>query len=84
MRVLTPGGSFYATFPQECRNASNFESELAQPRGRNGTTTYSDREPYHYSFAMLAALAGVVGGRAARVEDTSHPRGEAVMMITRA
>ena len=52
-------------------------------RSRDGVTTYSDREPYHYSFEMLAALAGVVGGRAARVEDASHPRGEAVMVIER-
>ena len=78
VRVLTPGGRFYATFPQS-PDASNFDP-VAQP-GR--VTTYSDREPYHYSFEMLAALAGVVGGRAARVEEASHPRGEAVMMIER-
>ena len=79
VRVLAPGGRFYATFPQS-PDATSF-NPVAQP-GR--VTTYSDREPYHYSFEMLAALAGVVGGRAARVEDASHPRGEAVMMIERA
>ena len=29
----------------------------------DGTTTYSDREPYHYRFEMLASLAAVVGAQ---------------------
>ena len=49
----------------------------------DGSTTYSDRDPFHYSFAMLSALAEAVGGRAERLDDGSHPRGEAVMVITR-
>ena len=49
----------------------------------DGSTTYSDREPFHYSFAMLAAMVEAVGGRAERLEDRSHPRGETIMLITR-
>jgi hypothetical protein len=32
---------------------------------------------------MLASLADVVGARAERLDDRSHPRGEAVMVLTR-
>jgi SAM-dependent methyltransferase len=79
VRALAPGGRFYATWP-DSPSASSFEPIV----WANGTTTYSDREPFHYSFSMLAALADVVGAHAERVDDTTHPRGEAVMVITRA
>jgi ABC-type polysaccharide/polyol phosphate transport system ATPase subunit/SAM-dependent methyltransferase len=79
VRALAPDGRFYATWPDNT-NPSDFG-----PISRGaGATTYSDREPFHYSFDMLAALAEVVGARAERVDETSHPRGEAVMVITKA
>jgi ABC-type polysaccharide/polyol phosphate transport system ATPase subunit/SAM-dependent methyltransferase len=84
VRTLAPGGRFFATWPDTADavagSAASFEP-IVRP---DGMTTYSDREPFHYSFAMLAALVEVVGGRAERVDDTTHPRGEAVMVITRA
>ena len=43
----------------------------------------ADREPYHYSFDMLARLAELAGGRAEHLSDRSHPRGESLMVITR-
>jgi SAM-dependent methyltransferase len=76
---LAPNGRFFATFAEAPANAS-FE-EVVQP---GGITTYPDREPYHYSFAMLAALAEVVGARAERLDDTSHPRGDSIVVFTRA
>ena len=79
VRVLTPGGRFYATWLESPEGDGFAPAALA-----DGTMTYSDREPYHYSFAMLAALAEVVGGRAERVDGAAHPRGESVMVITRA
>ena len=33
---------------------------VSSTRSARAPTTYSDREPFHYSFAMLAALAEVV------------------------
>jgi ABC-type polysaccharide/polyol phosphate transport system ATPase subunit/SAM-dependent methyltransferase len=42
-----------------------------------------DREPYAYSFDLLARIAETAGGRAERVQDSSHPRGESLMVITR-
>ena len=41
----------------------------------------SDREPYHYSFEMLARLAELAGGSVERVDDRSHPRGESILAI---
>jgi len=79
VRKLAPGGRFYATWPDSPAQAS-FDA-IVRP---DGTTTYSDREPFHYSFEMLAALAEVVGARAERLDDPSHPRGESVMAIRKA
>jgi len=75
---LAPGGRFYATWPD---NPDPFRFKpMVRP---DGTTTYSDREPFHYSFPILAALAEAVGARAEPLDDRSHPRDEAVMVITR-
>ena len=41
------------------------------------------REPYEYSFDMLARIAELTGGRAERVVGASHPRGESLMVIHR-
>jgi ABC-type polysaccharide/polyol phosphate transport system ATPase subunit len=49
----------------------------------DGALPPPDREPYQYSFDMLARLAELAGGRAERLADTSHPRGEALMVITK-
>jgi ABC-type polysaccharide/polyol phosphate transport system ATPase subunit len=76
---LAPNGAFYATWPDN-PDPTRFEP-IVQP---NGSTTYSDRDPFHYSFAVLAAIVEAVGGRAERLDDRSHPRGEAVMRITTA
>ena len=78
VKKLAPDGRFYATWldnPDPLRFGA-----LVRP---DGSTSYSDRDPFHYSFAMLSALAEAVGGRAERLGDSSHPRGEAVMVITR-
>jgi SAM-dependent methyltransferase len=79
VRKLKPGGRYFATYAPN-PDASNFEPIA---RG-DGTTTYSDREPYHYSFEMLASLASVIGARAEPLDDPSHPRGESLIVITRA
>ena len=78
VRKLKPGGRFFATWTPNPDPA-----DFAPIEHDDGTTTYSDREPYHYSFEMLAALAKIVGARAEPLDDRSHPRGESVMVITR-
>lgn len=79
VRRLAPGGRFIFTWPDN-PDAASFEP-IRQP---DGTRTYPDRDPYHYSFDMLERVCDALGARAERMDDTSHPRGEAVMVITRA
>jgi len=78
VRKLAANGRFYATWPDN-PDPRHFEA-MVHP---DGSTTYGDREPFHYSFTVLAALVEAVGGRAEGMSDRSHPGGEAVMVITR-
>lgn len=78
VKALGPDGRFFATWPDN-PDPMRFDP-IVRP---DGVTTYSDRDPFHYSFAMLSALAAAVGARAELLDDRSHPRGEAIMVITR-
>jgi hypothetical protein len=78
VKRLTPDGRFYATWVD-----NPDPQRFGKIEGANGVTTYSDREPFHYSFDIIAGIVEAVGGRAERIDDTSHPRGESVMLITR-
>jgi ABC-type polysaccharide/polyol phosphate transport system ATPase subunit len=75
---LAPGGRFYVSWPEVAGLAAF--SPAAWP---DGSVTMPDREPYHYSFDMLARIAELAGGRAEYLSDRSHPRGESLMVITR-
>ena len=77
LRTLAPHGRFFVTWPEP--GADPFAAHV-QP---DGASTASDREPYHYPFELLAEIARVAGGRAERLADTSHPRGESIMVIIR-
>lgn len=78
VQKLAPRGRFYVTWPDVP------QAEVFVRRDHpDGTTTFGDREPYHYSFEMLARIAELVGGRAERVEGVGHPRCESAMVITR-
>ena len=79
VRKLAPGGRFYITWAEN-PDAASFDP-LTQS---DGTRTFADREPFHYSFATLAAIAHTVGAKAERQADTSHPRRESLMVLTRA
>ena len=78
VKKLTPDGRFYATWIDN-PDPLQFGAVVHD----DGTKSYSDRDPFHYSFAMLSGLVDAVGGRAERLDDCTHPRGEAVMVITR-
>jgi ABC-type polysaccharide/polyol phosphate transport system ATPase subunit len=78
IRQLAPGGRFFATWADN-PDPRNFDP-IARP---DGSKTFSDREPFHYSFDLLAGIVEAVGGRAERLADDSHPRGESIMVITR-
>jgi ABC-type polysaccharide/polyol phosphate transport system ATPase subunit/SAM-dependent methyltransferase len=78
VKKLGPGGRFFLTWPD------NPDPQAFDPRMQpDGTRTFSDREPFHYSFPMLAAIAESIGARAERIDDTSHPRGEQILVIRR-
>jgi ABC-type polysaccharide/polyol phosphate transport system ATPase subunit/SAM-dependent methyltransferase len=81
MQKLAPDGRLYATW------FDNPHPSAFGPIDRGGFLTYSDAEPYHYSFEMLARVCEAIGARAERLgPDASngpHPRGESVMLITR-
>ncbi|CAN5634270.1 hypothetical protein BH23ACI1_BH23ACI1_25010 [soil metagenome] len=76
VRHLAPGGRFILTWPDNPDPVS-FDP-VRQP---DGTLTYPDREPYHYSFDMLARVCEALGAAAERLDDASHPRREAVMVM---
>ena len=79
VRKLAPGGRFYITWAEN-PDAASFDP-ITQT---DGTRTFADREPFHYSFATLAAIAHTVGAKAERLADTSHPRGESLLVLRRA
>jgi ABC-type polysaccharide/polyol phosphate transport system ATPase subunit/SAM-dependent methyltransferase len=78
VRKLKPSGRFYATW-FENPDAASFEP-IVQP---NGVTTYPDHEPYHYPFQLIAQACEAVGARVERIGDSTHPRGESVLVISR-
>jgi ABC-type polysaccharide/polyol phosphate transport system ATPase subunit len=75
---LAPNGRFYATWFEQ-PDAHDFEAMTHE----GGLVTYADAEPYHYTFAVLANLCEALGLHAERVDNMGHPRGEAVMVITK-
>jgi SAM-dependent methyltransferase len=77
MTRLVPGGRFYATWLDNPQAAS-----LEPITWPDGTVSHADAEPYHYTFDLLATVCASLGYRAERLPDTSHPRGESVLVIT--
>jgi ABC-type polysaccharide/polyol phosphate transport system ATPase subunit len=78
VRKLQPSGRFYATWFENPDPAS-FDP-IVRP---GGVTTYPDREPFHYPFALIANVCDAVGATVERVSNTSHPGGESVLVIAR-
>src|SRR5262249_9669481 len=79
LRKLEPGRRFFSTWAEN-PDPANFEPMVHA----SGATTYPDMEPFHYSFEVLAGLCASLGAKVERVSDATHPRGESVMLITRA
>jgi ABC-type polysaccharide/polyol phosphate transport system ATPase subunit len=79
VRRLNDSGRFYATW-FENPDQSSFDP-IVHP---NGVTTYSDREPYHYPFGLLVVVCDALGATVERITASGHPRGESMLVITRA
>jgi SAM-dependent methyltransferase len=78
LKKLEPGGRFYSTWFDN-PDPSSFDPIVHS----QGATTYPDMEPYHYSFDVLAGMLRALGAEVTRMADTTHPRGESVMVITK-
>lgn len=69
--LMAPGGQFLATF---------FTAEdlrLAEPVKRTAkVTTWSWKDPYHYSLGQIEAMAAATGWGFDWVGDFGHPRGQ--------
>jgi ABC-type polysaccharide/polyol phosphate transport system ATPase subunit len=77
VRRLRPGGRFFVSWAEP-------GPDLFEPREQpDGTTTAADWPPYHHDFDVLARFAELAGGRAERLRDAHHPRGESLLVITR-
>lgn len=77
-RQLAPNGRFFATWFEQ-----SDPHDFGAMTHTGGLVTYAEAEPYHYSFTVLANLCEALGLHAERVDSMGHPRGEAVMMITK-
>jgi SAM-dependent methyltransferase len=78
VRKLAPWGVFYATWFENPEPGS-FDP-IVHP---NGITTYPDREPYHYPFELIERVCRAVDATVERVQDSTHPRGESILLISR-
>lgn len=77
IRTLTPSGRFYASYFETSRQA-----DFEPLRQDDGSITYADTEPYHYSFELLSHICSTLGADATRVGPFGHPRGEVMIVIT--
>jgi ABC-type polysaccharide/polyol phosphate transport system ATPase subunit len=75
---LKPGAPFFATWYDNPVPADL--EPIARP---DGLLSYPDGEPYHYPFVLLKALCESLGCSVERLDDSTHPRGESVLVITR-
>jgi SAM-dependent methyltransferase len=75
---LEPSGRFYASWFENPDPASY--DAIVHP---NGVTTYPDRAPYHYPFALIAHVCAAVGAIVDRVDNWTNPRGESILAISR-
>jgi ABC-type polysaccharide/polyol phosphate transport system ATPase subunit/SAM-dependent methyltransferase len=78
VRKLTPAGRFYATW-LENPDAADF-APIVHP---DGGISYPDRAPYHYPFELMRQACIAVGATVERVADSTNPRGESVLVISR-
>lgn len=77
-RVVRPGGRFFATF---FRAGDDPAAPVTHQPG--GIVTHRDRDPYHYRFADLEALAAGLPWRAADLGAWSHPRAQQMARFDR-
>ncbi len=78
--VLAPGGSFFATF--FAAPAPLHLDEIRHDPG--GIVTHFDRDPFHYSFEEMTALARFAGLSVRLIGDWGHPRRQQMLCFSAA
>jgi len=78
MRVLRPGGSLFATYIERVGPPST--TGAVHP---SGVTSYDDRPPFHYDFAVLKAAVSALGVRVERLGEWGHPQHQLMLRMTR-
>lgn len=76
-RVLNPEGVFFAT----CFEAD--EGVQRQRQGTTNTTTFSDRDPFHYPQSFWQESPAFAGWQVEWIGDWDHPRNQKMLRITR-
>ncbi|HEX8104639.1 MAG TPA: class I SAM-dependent methyltransferase [Solirubrobacteraceae bacterium] len=78
--VMRPGGALYATiFP--CERDADWFGPVKRAGG--AITTWPDRDPYHYTYADMERAAAGLPWEVEAVGDWGHPRGQAMVVLTR-
>lgn len=78
--VIAPGGRLFATcfeVPPDYPHSQPFRHEPG------GVVTWPDRDPYHYRFQTLRAIACGLPWRIDRVGAWDHPRGQSMLRLQR-
>lgn len=73
--VLAPGARFYASFFE-----TPYSAHLAPlTHAPGGVVSYYDADPYHYSIAEIAFVAGLAGLQVENIGTWSHPRDQRML-----
>ena len=78
-KVLAPFGRFYATFFEDL-DGNMISKPLVHKPG--GITTYSYKDPYHYSFNTFDELSRRTFLNVEYIGEWNHPRAQKMMVFT--
>lgn len=78
-KVLAPGGQCYATFYENPQGKFNLD-----PIVRSHGTTYFDRPLFHYNFEIFEWICEGTSLKVEYIGDWNHPRGQKIMVFTKA
>lgn len=78
-RTLAPGAKFFASY-FEAPTTACLEPQRQSP---GEIVTQYDRDPFHYAFAELQAMAGFAGLDVRRIGEWRHPRGQLMASFSR-
>ncbi len=78
-RVLSPGGSMYASLFL-CQTEDQLFGPITHQPG--GVTSHRDRDPYHYLWDDIRHACKAIGLRPELIGDWEHPRAQQMVKIT--